>query len=58
MKALHDDWVVAVSLAVYHIIAVTRDGGLFGCGVAEGLSMPHAATVVIPAVEDDIDPVE
>ena len=53
VEALRDVWVVAVSLGMYHYITVTRDGGVFGWGAAERLSLPEAATVVVVEGGDD-----
>ena len=51
------DWVVAVAAGSAHSLAVTRDGGVFGWGVADGLGLPHAQTVSVQrpdaAEEDD-----
>ena len=52
-EALRDEWSVAVSLSRYPTIAATRGGGVLGRGMAEGLGMPHAATVVVPVLEDN-----
>ena len=55
VEALQDEWVVAVSPATCHTIAVTRGGGVFGWGAADGLGLPEAATVVVvrPGEDDD-----
>ena len=45
VEALRDEWVVAVAPGSYHTIAVTRDGGVFGWGRAEGLGLPEAAPI-------------
>ena len=46
VEALRDEWVVAVSHAMLHTIAVTRDGGVFGWGEADGLGLPEDAADV------------
>ncbi len=44
VEALQDEWVVAVSVGVFHTIAVARDGGVFGWGAADGLGLQEAPT--------------
>ena len=42
VETLRDEWSVAVSPGIYHTIAVTRAGRVFGWGAAIALGMPEA----------------
>ena len=53
IEALRDAWVVAVSLAKYHAIAVTHEGDVLGWGRAAGLGLPDAAAVAVSMEEDE-----
>lgn len=55
VDALRDEWVVAVSLAEFRMIAVTRDGSVLGWGMRTGLGLPEAVTHMVNYTDERLN---